>query len=296
MSQPDLEPMNTTEAEQAIEGFLEENSLIEGGEVEIEGKSEKEEPEADDERSEESPKKEEPEESEEGSESEDDDEEQSSIETLSELAEALDIPIEEVMATLKTNVKVNGEEITVTLGEAFDGYQKDTDYRQKTAELSTQRRTHEEQVAGARQEIETQLIQVGQLMQALEQAVAPQADQAELNYLKQTDPQAYLIATQEHQERVNQFNQLRQQAANQFQQNKQQLSSQGQAQRQEMLTRASEDLQTRIPDWGTEVKQSLDNYLMGDTYGYTNEELSEVMDPRLIEIAHKARLLSLIHI
>ena len=29
---------------------------------------------------------------------------------------------------------------------------------------------------------------------------------------------------------------------------------------------------------------------MGEGYGYTAEELSQVIDPRLIEIAHKARL------
>ena len=290
MSQPEVEPMNTTEAEQAIEGFLEKNSLTEGGEEEVEQAEETEEVEAakTDESEED---KTSDEETEETSESEnDDEEEQDSIETLSELAEALETPLEEMMANLKTVVKVNGEEITVTLKDAFDGYQKDADYRQKTTELSQQRKVLEEQQAGARQELERELIQIGQLMEALQQAVAPQLDQAELNYLKQTDPQAYLIKTQEHNERVEQFKQLQQQAANQFQHNRQQLAQQQQVQQQEILARAAADLQTRLPDWSEDVKKSLDDYLMGEAYGYTDEELSQVIDPRLVEIARKAQL------
>jgi len=286
MSQPDMEPMNTTEAEGAIESFLTENPLLEGGEVEEEEALEGEvatEDEEDDEESSESEEKAE-------SEKETDDEAQESIETLSDLAEALELSEEEVMANLKTTVKVNGEEMTVTLKEAFDGYQKDADYRQKTTELSIQRRTLEEQTAGARQQLQEQLTQAGQLMQALQQAVVPDLNPQEMEYLKQADPQSYLIKMQEHQERVNQFNQIRQQGANQYAQNQQQLTQQQETQRQEIMTRAAEEIQVRIPDWGKEVATATDNYLMGEGYGYTAEELSQVIDPRLIEIAHKARL------
>lgn len=285
MSQPDLEPMNTTEAEVAVEAFLTENPLLEGGEVEEEEPLE-EGVVTDDEETEESLESEEETESEKDA----DDEAQESIETLSELAEALELPLEDVMANLKTSVKVNGEEMTVTLKEAFDGYQKDADYRQKTAELSTQRRALEEQTAGARQQLQEQLTQAGQLMQALQQAVVPDLNPQEMEFLKQTDPQGYLIKMQEHQERVNQFNQIRQQGANQYAQNQQQLTQQEQAQRQEIMTRAAEELQVRVPDWSEEVKTATDNYLMGEGYGYTAQELAQVIDPRLIEIAHKARL------
>ena len=287
MSQPKLEPMNTTEAEQAIEGFLDKNPLTDGGEDEVEETPTAEEVEESTE--EESDEKSE-DESEEESEEETDEEEQQSIETLKDLAEALELPLEEVMTNLKTTVKVNGEETSVTLKEAFDGYQKDADYRQKTTELSTQRKAHEEQVTGARKELENQLLQVGQLMQALEKAVVPELDQTQLQFLKETDPQAYLIQSQERTERLNQFKQLQQLAANQFAHNQQQLAQQQQAQMQEVFVKASEELKTRIPDWGEDVKKSLDGYLMSEAFGYTDQELSQVMDPRLIEIAHKAML------
>ena len=216
--------------------------------------------------------------------------EQEAIETLTELSEALDVDMKDLMANMTTTVKVDGEEISVTLQEAFDGYQKDTDYRNKTTELASNRRDFEQQSSQARQRLESDYLQAGQLMNALQSAVVPVLDPQQMEALKAQDPSSYLIAKQEHQERLQQFNQLRQSAANDFARNTEALNQQKDATRQEALRYAIAELPKRIPGWGDETKNAIDDYLSGDAYGYTQEELSQVIDPRLIELAHKARL------
>lgn len=218
-----------------------------------------------------------------------DDSEQASIETLADLAEALDLPLEEVMANLKTTVKVNGEEIPVTLKEAFDGYQKDADYRNKTTELANQRREFESTTKQVREKLESEYLQMGQLMQALEQSIVPALDPNEMESLKQTDPQTYLLVKQEHAERKQQFQQMRQHAANQFIHNQQAVEAQTAQQRQAILAKSREELTKRIPTWDADTKNAIDTYLSGENFGYTNEELSQVTDARLIELAWKAQ-------
>jgi hypothetical protein len=288
MDQPTgIQPMNTSEAESAIEGLLSDDVETEA-EVEVEPVEETGQVEESEEAkvTEESEEAEEQETTEEVSE----EQEQDSIETLADLAEALELPLEEVMANLKTTVKVNGEELPVTLKEAFDGYQKDADYRNKTGELATQKREFEQASQQARQQLEEQLLQFGHFIQNAEQMFVPALDQAQMEQLKQTDPQRYLIAKHEHDERVGQVQQLKELAASEYAKNQQALQEQQSTASAEYVEKAREELLTRIPEWNGELKTSVDNYLMGESYGYSAEELSHVVDPRLVEMAHKAML------
>lgn len=291
MDQPVVESLSIEQAAEAMDGLFDESPILGKNTDEAEAEPQGE-VEATDEM-EAGALEGEPDESEENvleAEPEGEAEEQEPIETLAELSEALEIPIEEMMANLKTTVRVNGEDIPVTLKEAFDGYQKDADYRQKTSDLATQRRAFDEQTAQARQQLEAEYLQVGQLMQALEQSITPALDTAEMEALKAQDPSAYLIAKQEHAERLEQFRQIRQAAADQFALNQQALGQQQLAERQKIMERALEELPVRVPGWNAETKTAIDNYLTDEAYGYTLEELAQVVDPRLIELANKARL------
>ena len=219
---------------------------------------------------------------------EDSSEEQGSIETLTELAEALDLPLEEVMANLKTTVKVNGKEQVVTLKEAFDGYQKDADYRQKTTELANHRREFEQQeqykLGILNQEFQT----VGYMVNQLEKLLVP--DDPNLEQLKQKDPAAYLLRKQENDDRRKLLLSLKRDASDKLNQ-LQQISQEQQRQRMEQIFEtARQELPKRVPGWGKEIKEQIDTYLTSENYGFSMEELAEVSDPRLVELAHKAFL------
>ena len=308
MDQPDqgIQPMSQSEAATEIENLLTDD----GGEVEAQAETEEVSTESTDESVEETTEEttaetteeeteDEPDETEESEESEDEEaekeevseeQEQDSIETLADLAEALDTPLEEVLANLKTTVKVNGEELSVTLQEALAGYQKDAYFRQETGELAEEKRSFQTASTEARQQIEEQMIQLGQYIESAEQMFVQPPDESLMEHLKQTDPQRYLLAKSEYEEKTSQLNQLKRAAADQYVQNKTALDQQNQEARNQQFEKAGEELHRRIPDWDGKLKTSVDDYLTGEAYGYSAVELSHVDDPRLVQLAHKAML------
>lgn len=228
------------------------------------------------------------EEDEETAESEPDEGEEREIETVADLAEALELSPEEVMAKLKTTIKLNGEELPVTLSELVSGYQKDADYRRKTSEVAETRRQLDEQARQLAEYQEAQLIQLGRYVQDAEKQFNMDYNPQELAQLRQSDPGEYAAKVQEINQRQQQLHQLKSQAANTFAQVKQQQQAQQQQALEQALQRAAEELPTRIPNWSKETARQLDEYLMGDNFGYTAEDLQQVADPRLIELAWKA--------
>jgi len=277
--QPEMESHTTASAADAIEALL--SPVEDAPQAKPDAGDENQDVEDDSESTE-------TEETAESEETDDSDEEQGSIETLSQLAEALELPLEEVMANLKTTVKVNGEELTVTLKEAFDGYQKDADYRHKTTALAEERKSFTEQAAQVKQQLGQEFAQAGFLMQQLEAYVVPKLDQQQLEYLKQTDPAQYVVVKQDYAERAQAFNQMKQAAAGNFQKLQQEMTAARAHQMQEVLQKAATELPTRLGKWDGEVKKTIDDYLTSDRYGYTPEELAQVVDPRLVELAWKA--------
>lgn len=288
MDQPAMESLNETQAAEGIESLLGDDTIDEIIPEETATETEATEDEAQDEPEEASEDAENTEEEEAEEEPAEDTEEPDPIETLAELAEALELSPEEVMTTLKTTVKVQGEDVEVTLKEAFDGYQKDADYRQKTQELSTNRQQFENELGQARQVLENQYQQAGFILRQVEQMVVPQIDQATLDYYKETDPSQYLILKNEREEKAQQFQQLTAAAQQNFNQVAAQRQQQSQAQLAQVMARGAEELPARIPDWSPETKAAIDSYLTSENYGYTPDQLGQISDPRLVELAYKA--------
>ena len=90
------------------------------------------------------------------------------------------------------NVKVNGKNHKVTLDELMKGYSKDSDYRQKSARLSEDRKSVEDerlkimdQMNVANQEREKYVQRLNELSS---QMVEPKVDEAELDRIYNDDP------------------------------------------------------------------------------------------------------------
>ena len=77
--------------------------------------------------------------------------------TLEGLAAAVGMSAEDFAAHLKVPVKINGQVKHVTLAEARNGFQMDSDYRQKTAELADTRRQFDGLVEQATEKLQSQL-------------------------------------------------------------------------------------------------------------------------------------------
>ena len=85
----------------------------------------------------------------EGADAETTEQETSALETLSDLAEQLEVPVDDLLSTLKHTYKAAGEEHTATLSELIEGNQFRKDYDRKNTQLA-QDRTRLEGEAQAR--------------------------------------------------------------------------------------------------------------------------------------------------
>jgi len=201
-------------------------------------------------------------------------------------AEPEELPEEdwEKIKNRKIRAKVDGEELQVSLEDARLGYMRQSDYQRKTQEVAKQRTEAQEQ---ARQAVETAQRQYADNLQLMEQAIVkaylPELTSANWQQLKTENPQEYIRLT----ERANYM----QQALQQIQQEQTKLKTEQEKSFGEKRAQAIEQARTKvkelIPDWSEGLQKTLFNAGV-EQYGFTAEEMSSVMDPRVVRIIHDA--------
>lgn len=223
-----------------------------------------------------------------GDDSADDGNDQQPIETLAQLAEALEVD-DNFLSNLQVSFKADGEDVTVSLDELRRGYQRDANYRRQTQELAETRRTLETEAQQRGQHYEAQLVQLGHVLQQGEQMLVGQLDTAEMQQLRQTNPAEWAARREELSQRINGVKQLYAFAAQQYDAYQQQQAEQLQGQLSELRRREMDNLRLALPEWGDELRGKLTGYL-NDAFGFTADDLKTVFDSRLILLANKARL------
>ena len=85
-------------------------------------------------------------------------------------------------------VKVAGQEFDVTLDELRNGYQRDADYRQKTEELSNQRKQFQSESEKQRLDYSQKLNELNQSLSVAQQDLNAEINSADLDKLYDEDP------------------------------------------------------------------------------------------------------------
>jgi hypothetical protein len=219
-------------------------------------------------------------------------EEQAAEEQLEEYVEESEP--EEVEASEETQeeekppryrVKVDNEEMEVTLDELLKGYSRTSDYTKKTQTLAEQRKAIEadrvriEEAAKLRD-------QYSQRLQIVEQMLAAQPEE-NLAELKETDPIGYTMKVAEKLERDKQLEAIRNE--------RQQLAARQQYEYQEQLKNhlASEadKLKSAIPEMGDDVKGEVIRKEIREyarSIGWSDQELASVYDHRAVLALYQA--------
>lgn len=181
-------------------------------------------------------------------------------------------------------VKIDGEEVEVTLDELKSGYSRTKDYTRKTQELAEQRKSFEAEATAIREERQV----YGQLLNQLQQQIqASQGQEPDWDYLRQTDPIEYSLQWAEWSR-----GQAKRQAIEQEQQRLQQtqMNELMQTQRQR-LAKEQEALTAVLPDWkNSEVRQKEKALVIeqGKKLGFSEQELKSATDHRAIVALLKA--------
>ena len=217
---------------------------------------------------------------------ESDGQEESDDEESSEDEDAEDTPAPE--RTLKVTVKGDDgteQELEVEESELVKGYQRQADYTRKTQELAQREHQAVEQLKSKYDEFANQYVQRAEASRAAIVQLAGLRSEAEMAQLAQSDPAAWVAENQRQQSIYSVLNQLDQQITAE-----RQAIEQRQAQAQ-----AQWKAQAFQQAWSELSKEGIDREKLakvyGDVskqYGFTPQELGNVMDHRLVKMMRDA--------
>ena len=203
-----------------------------------------------------------------------------------ENAEETEYQEEETQEPQRFKVKVDNEEIEVTLEELQQGYSRTKDYTKKTQALAETRKAVEAE--RARIEEAKQLRDTyAQRLQVIEQMLNQPADNENLAELKESDPIGYAIKVAERSEREKQLQAVQAEK----QRIAQQQSQEQQEQLKNHLAQEAQKLKEWIPEFRDEVKADLarkDIRAYAKSIGFSDQELANVYDARAVQTLYKA--------
>jgi hypothetical protein len=208
--------------------------------------------------------------------------------TLEEIAERLGIDASK-LHNVKLKAKVGDSENEVTLREALDGYQRESDYTKKTMEFAEVRKAFEAEREKQTTEIKQRLIEAQALSQDLEQSLMSEHNSIDWTALRTTDPAEFAAKKQEFNERWNliQAKKMRAMAESQrFQQEQQEKV-------QKFVNAERAKWKEVVPEWKDPAKFEADKneivtYLRGQ--GIPDTDIAALYDSRQIKIIRNAML------
>lgn len=197
---------------------------------------------------------------------------------------------EEPESVTKLKLTRNGEEIEVDLEEAKNLAQQGYDYTQKTQKLAEERRNVEMQTQALKAQEEA-LKQSAQTQQAFIKDIAKvtsideqiaQYEAVDWNALSDSDP----VQAQKLYIQYQQLQNKRTQTLTEMQHKKQYLDQQAEIQSRSRLEKAKTELLETFPNWNADMAREIRE--SGKSYGFSDDELSTVVDPRMVKVLHEA--------
>jgi hypothetical protein len=187
-------------------------------------------------------------------------------------------------------LKVNGEEIEKPLEEVIALAQQGADYTQKTQQVAEQRKALEaqEQALQAQaqllqQQAELQSALIGDVAQLT--AVDQQLEAySKVNWQELSDND--FVEAQKLFFTYNQLQQQRAALAQQLEGKQQALVNAKQQELAQRIEKGKEILAKEIPNWSRDTSQAIIS--TGKDYGFTEDELSNIYDPRYVKVLHDA--------
>ncbi|MDC3307082.1 hypothetical protein OAV02_00035 [bacterium] len=190
------------------------------------------------------------------------------------------IDTQEKLENSTYKVKVAGQELDVTLDELRNGYSRDADYRQKTEELSHQRKQFQSESEKQRQDYSQKLNELNQKLSAAQVDLNAEINSADLDRLYDEDPTEAARVERKLKKKQDALNQSLQQAQAE---QKEQFSSFLQDQQRKLVS--------KMPEFSDPAKASTLKANMKSTlnnYGFNDQEVAQVYDHRIVMLVNDA--------
>lgn len=214
-----------------------------------------------------------------------------SFESLHDLAEALETPVDDLMGKVKARVKIAGVERDVTLAELRDGYQMESDYRKKTSELSEQRKAFDAERERLTTELNGKLAEAGQMTKFMEDQLMGEYNAIDWPALRRENAAEYAALQMEYNQRFTAIQGLKHQAVQSWQQQQKELQQKSTEEFQKILQEEQAKLVSVIPEFADEtkakqLKQEMREFLNGA--GFSDQDISGIHDHRHVLIIRDA--------
>ena len=142
-------------------------------------------------------------------------EEAASLDTLTELAEQLEVPLEDIMANISHTYRAAGEEHTATLADLVKGNQFQADYNRSKEALATTRKQLEQDHRERAENYSKQLNDLGAHFKVVDEMLNESAESPELLNLKEVNPAEYVMRVMDLDKKKQALNQKWQEAVQQ---------------------------------------------------------------------------------
>ena len=197
----------------------------------------------------------------------------SPIETLTQLAEALELPVDDLKSSIEHTFNAAGEEVTVTLAELESGYQRDADYRRSTAKLAEGRRALETDTEERLNLFNKSHHVTSNVIAAAMQILTADLEAPAMQELRNSDPAEWSARRQEILQRAQMLDNARQQAAANYDET---LNDTRKKVREANIA----DLEG-TGTWNEEAKTEV--RAIYESLGFTDDEIKGVMDARTVK-------------
>lgn len=177
-------------------------------------------------------------------------------------------------------LKVNGQEIEVSLDELKAGYSRDSDYRQKTHNLGIEKRELDNQRQSLRQTYDTRLQELNELIATADATVRQEQGSEDLQKLWEEDPTAAARLDYQMRQRNRQLDDVRNKAREaQTKQYEDFLGTQRELAAQKIP-------EYNDPNKADQFKINMRNSLR--SYGFNDQEIGQLADHRFLMVAKDA--------
>ena len=187
---------------------------------------------------------------------------------------------EEVEKQNLHRVKVQGQELDVTLDELKSGYSRDSDYRQKTHQLSLERKNLESEKESLRQTYDSRIKELNSAIQSADLLFKEQVGVQDLNRLYDEDPSQAAKLEFKIRQQQSRIGELKKKADDAFQNEFSQY-----------LKREIKLAEELIPEFADPVKSSEFKHnakkVLSD-YGFKDNEISSLTDHRFLLVLKDA--------
>jgi len=212
----------------------------------------------------------------------------------SEESEEEEVEDEDETESTVYTVKVNGQDVEVSEDELVKGYSRQQDYTQKTQQLAEYKR----QLDGAAQQYQQELSNTQQVRAQYVDALATaiegnythlqQFANVDWERLKTEDREEYLTKRDDYRQAQEGIEQLKAQAGQAQQQQQQEM----QVQHQQLLQEEHSKMVSILPEWNDPntqraIAKTVSEFALSK--GYTQEELSQLVDHRSILVLMQAK-------